>query len=155
MEDRLQIPIAKRLLDLTLCSLALVVLRPLMLLAARLIETSSKGPVFYHAPRAGYKGRTFYELKFRTMHVGADRHGAFTAKGDPRVFAAGKFLRIFKIDELPQIFNIFRGEMSSVGPRPEDVGIVRDCYNPRQRRVLEVAPGLTGLPQVRFFPELS
>lgn len=155
MQDRLRIPFAKRTLDLVLCGLAIIALGPVMLAAAILIKLSSRGPVFYQAPRAGYKGRTFHELKFRTMHVGADRHGAFTANKDPRVFAVGTFLRLFKIDELPQIFNIIRGEMSIVGPRPEDVNIVRDCYTPEQRKVLEVAPGLTGLPQVRFFPELS
>jgi lipopolysaccharide/colanic/teichoic acid biosynthesis glycosyltransferase len=149
------IPWAKRAVDLTLASLAMIVLGPLMLAAAVAIKLSSKGPVFYQAPRAGYRGQTFSELKFRTMHLGADRHGAFTAKGDPRVFPVGSILRLFKIDELPQILNILRGEMSIVGPRPEACEIVEQCYTPEQRKVLEVAPGLTGFPQVRFFPELS
>lgn len=154
-EDRLRIPPAKRALDLILCSLALVFLGPLMLLVAALIKLSSHGPVFYHAMRAGYKGRPFAELKFRTMHLNADRHGSFTAKDDPRVFPVGRFLRLFKIDEMPQILNILRGEMSIVGPRPEDTDTVEKCYNAEQRKVLDVAPGLTGFPQVRFFPELS
>jgi lipopolysaccharide/colanic/teichoic acid biosynthesis glycosyltransferase len=149
------IPFAKRCFDLVLCGIALIVLGPVMLVCAALIKLSSPGPVFYHAKRAGYQGRAFYELKFRTMHIGADRHGAFTAKGDPRVFPAGRLLRLFKIDELPQIVNILRGEMSIVGPRPEDYEIAAQCYTPAQRRVLDVAPGLTGFPQVRFFPELS
>ena len=149
------IPFPKRALDLTLCSLAMIVLGPVMLLAAIAIKLSSKGPVFYHAKRAGYKGQAFHELKFRTMRLGADRHGAFTAREDSRVFLAGKILRLFKIDELPQILNILRGEMSIVGPRPEAYEVVKECYTPEQRRVLDVAPGLTGLPQVRFFPELS
>jgi lipopolysaccharide/colanic/teichoic acid biosynthesis glycosyltransferase len=154
-EDRLRIPPAKRALDLILCSLALVFLGPLMLLVAALIKLSSPGPVFYRAMRAGYKGRPFAELKFRTMHLNADRHGSFTAKDDPRVFPVGRFLRLFKIDEMPQILNILRGEMSIVGPRPEDADTVEKCYNTQQRKVLDVAPGLTGFPQVRFFPELS
>lgn len=154
-EDRLRIPPAKRALDLMLCSLALVLLGPLMLLAAALIKLSSPGPVFYRAVRAGYKGRPFGELKFRTMHLNADRHGSFTAKDDPRVFPVGRFLRLFKIDEMPQILNILRGEMSIVGPRPEDTDTVEKCYSAEQRKVLDVAPGLTGFPQVRFFPELS
>lgn len=149
------IPIAKRAVDVALSSLAMIVLGPLMLAAAVAIKLSSKGPVFYHAPRAGYRGQTFFELKFRTMHLGADRHGAFTAKGDPRVFPVGSILRLFKIDELPQILNILRGEMSIVGPRPEACEIVEECYSPEQRKILDVAPGLTGFPQVRFFPELS
>jgi lipopolysaccharide/colanic/teichoic acid biosynthesis glycosyltransferase len=146
---------AKRALDLILCTLALVFLGPLMLLVAVLIKLSSPGPVFYHAMRAGHKGRPFAELKFRTMHLNSDRHGSFTAKDDPRVFPVGRFLRLFKIDEVPQIFNILRGEMSIVGPRPEDIDTVERCYSVEQRKVLEVAPGLTGFPQVRFFPELS
>ena len=145
----------KRATDLTLVLGALVFLGPLMLLAALLIKLSSRGPVFYVAPRMGLRGTRFGQLKFRTMHVGADRQGAFTAQGDRRVFAVGRWLRLFKVDELPQILNILRGEMSVVGPRPEDVATVDECYTVEQRRVLEAVPGLTGLVQVRFFPELS
>jgi lipopolysaccharide/colanic/teichoic acid biosynthesis glycosyltransferase len=89
------------------------------------------------------------------MHLHSDRHGSFTAKNDTRVFPVGRLLRLFKIDELPQILNILHGEMSIVGPRPEDIDTVEKCYTAEQRKVLEVAPGLTGFPQVRFFPELS
>jgi len=149
------IPLAKRALDIVLCCLALIVLGPIMLIAALAIKLSSRGPVFYHAKRAGYRGQPFYELKFRTMRIGADADGAFTARQDPRVFPAGTILRLFKIDELPQIINILRGEMSIVGPRPEAFEIVEECYTLEQRHVLDVAPGLTGFPQVRFFPELS
>lgn len=154
-EDRLRIPFAKRVLDLALSVTALVLASPLLVFAAIAIKLSSPGPVFYLARRAGYKGQPFLEYKFRTMHVGADRHGAFTGKQDARVFAVGHILRLFKIDELPQLFNIIKGEMSIVGPRPEDVETVERYYTPDQRRVLNVAPGLTGLPQVRFFPDLS
>ncbi len=145
----------KRATDLALVSAALVLLGPLMLLIALLIKLSSRGPVFYVAPRMGWRGIPFGQLKFRTMHVGADRQGAFTAQHDRRVFAVGRWLRLFKIDELPQILNILRGEMSVVGPRPEEVTTVEMCYTPAQRKVLDAMPGLTGLPQVRFFPELS
>ncbi len=154
-EDRLKIPISKRALDLALCSIALALLSPLFLIVALLIKLSSPGPVFYKARRAGYKGRPFSAFKFRSMHLGSDRHGAITAQNDPRVFAVGRLLRTFKIDELPQLWNILRGEMSIVGPRPEDVEIAATCYTPRQRKVLEAAPGLTGIPQVRFFPDLG
>lgn len=145
----------KRATDITLCGLALVVLGPLMLVAAVAIWLSSPGPLLYVAPRMGRGGRPFGQFKFRSMHVGADRKGAFTEKNDNRIFWAGRVIRLFKIDELPQIFNILRGEMSVVGPRPEDIKTVENYYTAEQRRVLAVLPGLTGLPQVRFFPELS
>jgi len=145
----------KRSTDLAMVSAALLFLGPLLLVVALLIKVSSRGPVFYVAPRMGWRGLPFGQLKFRTMHVGADRQGAFTAKQDSRVFSVGKWLRLFKIDELPQIFNILRGEMSVVGPRPEDVATVQECYTIAQKKVLEAVPGLTGLVQVRFFPELS
>jgi len=145
----------KRSTDLAMVSAALLFLGPLLLVVALLIKVSSRGPVFYVAPRMGWRGMPFGQLKFRTMHVGADRQGAFTTKQDSRVFSVGKWLRLFKIDELPQIFNILRGEMSVVGPRPEDVATVQECYTVAQKKVLEAVPGLTGLVQVRFFPELS
>jgi lipopolysaccharide/colanic/teichoic acid biosynthesis glycosyltransferase len=152
---RERFPLSKRATDLVLCLLALVVLGPVMLAVALLIKLSSGSPVFYKAPRAGYKGRPFHELKFRTMFVGSDRQGAFTSKNDKRILPCGRLIRLLKLDELPQIFNILRGEMSVVGPRPEDLSIVDECYDERQRQVLDVRPGLTGIPQVRFFPELS
>ena len=145
----------KRATDLAFVSAALVLLGPLMLLVALLIKLSSRGPVFYIAPRMGWRGIPFGQIKFRTMHVGADRQGAFTVQHDRRVFAVGRWLRLFKIDELPQILNILRGEMSVVGPRPEEVATVEKCYTTEQREVLNAMPGLTGLPQVRYFPELS
>ncbi len=148
-------PITKRALDIAVCGVALVMLAPLMALIALLIKCSSRGPVFYVAPRAGRFGIPFGQLKFRTMHIGADKAGAFTACKDSRVFPVGRLLRLFKLDELPQLWNVVRGDMSVVGPRPEDLATVRECYTSRQMHVLDVAPGLTGLPQVRFFPELS
>jgi lipopolysaccharide/colanic/teichoic acid biosynthesis glycosyltransferase len=148
-------PWSKRACDILLSGAALLVLSPVFLLVPLVIKLSSTGPVFYVAPRAGRRGVTFGQLKFRTMHAGSDRSGAFTAKNDSRVFAAGRVLRLFKVDELPQLINVLRGEMSIVGPRPEEVNIVAECYTPAQREVLEAVPGLTGLPQVRFFPELS
>lgn len=145
----------KRATDLALALLALAFLGPAMLVIALLIKLSSRGPVFYVAPRMGRHGRPFGQMKFRTMHVGADRQGAFTAQHDSRVFALGRWLRLFKVDELPQVLNILWGEMSVVGPRPEDVATVERCYTAEQMRVLDAVPGLTGLVQVRYFPELS
>ena len=150
-----KIPFSKRALDVALSLVLLLLTAPVMIVAAVLIKLSSSGPVFYVAPRAGWGGGTFGQYKFRTMHPGADRGGAFTANDDQRVFPVGRLLRLFKLDELPQMLNILRGEMSVVGPRPEAVETVRDYYTPQQRQVLEAPPGLTGIPQVRFFPELS
>ncbi len=161
MRNRAQLPevpriaVSKRVTDVVLSLFALLLLGPVMFAAALMIKLSSPGPVLYRARRAGYKGQPFDELKFRTMHQGANRHGAFTPANDTRIFPAGRLMRLFKIDELPQIFNILQGEMSIVGPRPEDVAIVSECYDSRQRQVLEVPPGLTGFPQIRFFPDLS
>ena len=152
-DGRPHIPFPKRAMDVVLAGLALVALAPVFALAAAVVKLSSPGPVFYRALRAGYRGRPFKALKFRTMHVGSDRRGAITANEDPRVFRTGAFLRLLKIDELPQLCNVLKGEMSLVGPRPEDPSIVANSYSADQRRVLEVAPGLTGLPQIRFFPE--
>jgi lipopolysaccharide/colanic/teichoic acid biosynthesis glycosyltransferase len=146
---------AKRLFDIIFASLGLLLSAPLFGVIAAAIKLSSKGPLFYVAPRAGRYGVPFGQLKFRTMRIGADRAGAFTAKNDSRIFPAGRILRLFKLDELPQLWNVLRGDMSFVGPRPEEINIVSTCYTPDQRRVLDVPPGLTGLPQVRFFPELS
>ena len=144
----------KRLVDLLLSSVGLFLLCPVLLLAAFAIKLSSKGPILYVAKRAGLNGVPFYVLKFRTMHCGADQFGPCTARHDQRIFFVGKILRSLKIDELPQLINVLRGEMSIVGPRPEDWNIVQTWYTPAQREVLKVRPGLTGIPQVRYFPEI-
>ena len=145
----------KRAFDVAMSGLALLVLSPLFALIAIAIKVSSAGAVFYVAPRAGRGNQLFGQLKFRTMHMNADKAGAFTAKNDSRIFVVGKGLRMLKLDELPQLWNVFCGEMSIVGPRPEDWETVRSCYTTEQMRVLDARPGLTGLPQVRFFPDLS
>lgn len=133
----------KRLIDLALSSVALLASAPVMLLAAAAIKLTSKGPVLYRSPRAGRHGRPFDMLKMRTMTVGADRQGTITAGGDLRVTAVGRFLRRTKIDEVPQLWNILRGEMSVVGPRPESLSIVEEHYAPEHRQALVIRPGLT------------
>lgn len=132
----------KRFLDILLSSLALLVMFPLLLIAAAGVRCSSPGPVFYRARRMGKDLRPFDVFKFRSMRTGADREGGITAAHDSRVFPFGAFLRKTKIDELPQLVNILRGEMSIIGPRPEDVDIVLESYTPEQKRTLEVLPGL-------------
>lgn len=128
--------------DRLLALLALLVLSPVMLAAAIGIKCSSKGPVFYKPQRMGKGMKPMRIYKFRTMRVGADREGAITGVHDSRVFAWGAILRKTKIDELPQLLNILRGEMSIVGPRPEDVEIAERCYTQEERRTLDVLPGL-------------
>src|SRR5262245_57148433 len=115
-----------RLLDVSLSALGLVLLSPLLLLATLVVKCSSPGPIFYRARRVGKNGRLFDVYKFRTMVVDADSRGPrVTGSGDRRVTGMGRFLRNTKIDELPQLFNVLKGDMSLVGPRPEDPHIVK------------------------------
>jgi exopolysaccharide biosynthesis polyprenyl glycosylphosphotransferase len=151
--------LAKRVLDLTGSSVGLVLLSPLLLAIAVAIRCSSPGPVFFVQRRAGLGGRPFPMLKFRTMEDGADnRLGEFVDLGaleepafklldDPRITSVGRLLRRTSLDELPQLVNVILGEMSLVGPRPEQVEVV-EHYTPEQRFRLSVKPGLTGPMQV-------
>jgi exopolysaccharide biosynthesis polyprenyl glycosylphosphotransferase len=149
----------KRLVDLTVSVAGLVVLSPLLLLAALLIKLSSQGPVLFRQTRCGLNGRHFTLLKFRTMYLGAEEKldevahlnvvngPAFKARRDPRVTPLGRFLRRLSIDELPQLANVLVGHMSLVGPRPplpEEV----TRYERWQLRRLSMKPGITGLWQV-------
>ena len=140
----------KRLFDLVCALPGLIVLAPLFLVIGLLIKLDSPGPVFYRGERIGKDGIPFKMFKFRTMVVNADQMGsALTHSGDPRVTQVGRALRHWKIDELPQVINILRGDMSVVGPRPESPRYV-EHYTPEQRQVLSVRPGVTGLTQVKF-----
>lgn len=135
----------KRLFDVVASGLGLALTAPLMAVAAVGIRLSSAGPVVYRARRAGMGGRPFTMYKLRTMRV---NHGLWrsriTTAHDPRVFPFGRLLRATKIDELPQLLNVLRGDMSIVGPRPEDPDLVARCYTPLQRETLRVRPGLAG-----------
>jgi lipopolysaccharide/colanic/teichoic acid biosynthesis glycosyltransferase len=140
----------KRLFDILASFVGLVVLGPVMLLLAVLVKLDSPGPVLYRAPRIGRRGRPFHMLKFRTMVADADRMGpAVTYDRDPRITRLGAILRGARMDELPQLINVLRGEMSLVGPRPEAPDYVA-YYTPEQRAVLRVRPGVTGLAQLTF-----
>ena len=134
----------KRVLDVLLSLVALVVLSPILSLAAFGVWLSDRSPILYRARLTGRNGRPFTMYKLRTMRV---NHGAFqsviTADQDPRVFPFGAWLRRAKVDELPQLVNILRGDMSIVGPRPEHPDIVTRHYRPEHRELLEVRPGLT------------
>ena len=133
----------KRLFDIVAAALGLLVAAPVLLAAAIAIKWASPGPVFYVAKRAGRDGTPFGMFKLRTMHVRAVHGAVITAPGDPRIFPLGKILRRTKLDELPQLLNVLRGDMSIVGPRPEDPAIVRDHYTDWMRETLRVRPGLT------------
>lgn len=144
----------KRGLDCACALVLLVLASPVMVLIALAVKLTSAGPVFYRGERAGLRGIRFRQLKFRSMSVGR-AGGAFTTRGDPRITALGRLLRFLKLDELPQLINVLRGEMSMVGPRPEDFSVVAEYYSPEQLRVLSVRPGLTCLIQVRVFPDFT
>jgi len=132
-----------RWLDVLVSLIGLILLGPLFLLLAALIKLDSPGPVFYRAERMGKGGQPFRLCKFRSMVRDAEQHGpAITSAGDNRITRVGRMLRRTKTDELPQLVNVLKGDMSLVGPRPEDPRYVQ-LYTPEQRRVLEVRPGIT------------
>ena len=138
-----------RAADVVIASVGIVLLSPLLLVAAVAVKLDSRGPVFYRQRRAGLDGEPFELWKLRTMHPGADPVGVGTPvlEGDPRVTRVGGFLRRFSLDEVPNLINVLRGELAIVGPRPTLEAQV-DLYTPRQRRRLEVRPGITGWAQV-------
>jgi lipopolysaccharide/colanic/teichoic acid biosynthesis glycosyltransferase len=141
---------AKRGLDITVALVGLMVLAPLFIVIAVLIKLDSPGTVFFRGKRIGQYGRPFNILKFRSMVPDAPQKGAaITCEGDPRITRIGKVLRKTKLDELPSLVNVLMGEMSLVGPRPESPEWV-DRYTPRQRAVLTVRPGITGLAQIKY-----
>lgn len=135
----------KRGLDLLLSSCAIVLLSPMLLLIGLAVKGESTGPVLYRGLRVGVGGRRFRMLKFRTMVVGADTIGGpSTADADPRITPLGRYLRRYKLDELPQLLNVLKGEMSLVGPRPE-VPQYTAMLTEEERQILTVRPGITDL----------
>ena len=139
-----------RLFDIIASGLGLIVLSPLFLVLAIWIKLDSKGPVFYRQVRVGFKNKDFRIFKFRSMRVGADKGSLVTIGGhDPRVTKSGYFIRKFKFDELPQLINVFLGDMSLVGPRPEVRHYV-DYWTPEQMHALDVRPGITDPASIKF-----
>jgi len=139
-----------RIFDILIAALALFALSPVLLIVAVWIKLGSRGPVIYRQRRVGQDGREFELLKLRTMEQGSDPVGVGTvvARDDPRVTAAGRFLRRTSLDEIPNLVNVLRGEMAIVGPRPTIPAQVVS-YTPHQHRRHEVRPGLTGWAQVQ------
>ena len=140
----------KRGFDVIVAILGLVVTSPVIVAAAIAVKLEGAGPAFYSGRRVGKDGRQFHILKLRTMRAGSGP--AVTAGDDPRITGVGRFLRRTKIDELPQLLNVVKGEMSLVGPRPEDPRYV-ERYTPEQRRLLSVRPGITGPAALAFVDE--
>ena len=140
----------KRLFDIVASACGLIVLSPLFLVLAIWVKLDSDGPVFYRQTRVGRNNQDFRLYKFRSMRVGADRQGLITVGGrDPRITRSGYFIRKYKLDELPQLINVFLGDMSLVGPRPEVRKYV-DMYTAEQLHVLDVRPGITDMASIRY-----
>ena len=140
----------KRLFDIVASGFGLIVLSPLFLILAVWIKLDSPGPVFYRQVRVGRDNRDFRIFKFRSMRMGADKGSLVTIGGhDPRVTRSGYIIRKLKLDELPQLINVFVGDMSLVGPRPEVRHYV-DYWTPEQMRVLSVRPGITDPASIKF-----
>ncbi len=141
------------LFDRTVAAVALVLLSPLLLVLALLVRTTSRGPVIFRQQRVGRDGRLFEIYKFRTMtHNGTTGSGQVSPAGDPRVTPVGRVLRAWYLDELPQLVNVVKGDMSLVGPRPETPEFVA-LYSEEERRVLTVRPGLAGPSTLGFMDE--
>lgn len=145
---------AKRLFDWLASSVGLLILAPLLILLALLIKLDSRGPVFFRQERVGRGGKLFRIHKFRTMVIDAEHQGAqITVGADPRITRLGRWLRKTKLDELPQLFDVWIGHMSFVGPRPE-VTVYVSYYAPEVRDlILSVRPGITDLASIKFWDE--
>ncbi|HKW63895.1 MAG TPA: sugar transferase [Candidatus Acidoferrum sp.] len=143
----------KRALDLVLSTLGLVASLPLLLVLAILTKLESRGPVFYRGVRIGRFGKPFQIFKFRSMVEDAEKLGGDSTPGDdPRVTRVGRFLREYKLDELPQLLNVIKGEMSLVGPRPQVPWAV-ELYSQEERAILGARPGITDYASLRFRDE--
>ncbi|MBN1393473.1 MAG: sugar transferase [Pirellulales bacterium] len=145
----------KRVLDFLAAGLGIFLLSPLLFVTAALVKLTSRGPVLFRQQRTGRGGKQFYILKFRTMVADApEKGGQITFGADPRITPVGRILRKTKIDELPQLFNVLRGDMGLVGPRPEVRKYV-DMFADDYREILRVRPGITDLASVKFRDEAA
>ena len=144
----------KRAVDIIVAAIALVVLLPLLALVAILVKLDSRGRILFKQERIGKEFRPFCIYKFRTMREGAQLTASLTIGDDPRITRVGKYLRATKIDELPQLLNILKGQMSLVGPRPE-VRCYVDLFRRDYERILKVRPGLTDLASIKYSDEAT
>jgi lipopolysaccharide/colanic/teichoic acid biosynthesis glycosyltransferase len=141
--------ISKRVFDILFSSLVLIALSPLFLLISILVKNTSSGPILFKGNRTGKNGIPFEIFKFRSMYVGSEMKAGSTSRNDSRITSIGKFIRKYKIDELPQLINVFKGEMSFVGPRPE-LKKYTDQYKGEELLILKVKPGITDLSSIKF-----
>ncbi|MBR2822303.1 MAG: sugar transferase [Clostridia bacterium] len=144
--------VVKRGIDLLLAVVLLIPGAVIMIPLAVWVKLDSPGPVFYRAVRGGYHNQPFYIFKFRSMVVGADQTGGTTAKNDTRVTGAGRIMRRFKLDEVPQLLNILKGDMSFVGPRPELL-LYTQRYTEEEQCILWVRPGVTDRSSITFIAQ--
>ena len=140
----------KRGLDIVISLIALIILSPVLLVTAVAVKLDSAGPVIFKQERLGVKGKVYTMYKFRSMTVGAEKSGVYSNKHDARVTKVGKIIRATSIDELPQLINILKGDMSLIGPRPALTyhPWTWDKYTDEQKRMFDVRPGITGWAQV-------
>ncbi|MAW21303.1 MAG: sugar transferase [Flavobacteriales bacterium] len=142
----------KRIIDIFFAILGMFFLSPLFLLLPILIKSTSKGSVFFIQERVGRKGKIFKMIKFRTMHAIQDSNSTISIKGDSRITKVGVFLRRYKLDELPELMNVFLGQMSLVGPRPDVPGYADKLFG-NNRNILKLRPGITGLASLKYSNE--
>ena len=142
----------KRLIDIFFSLFGIVILLPLFILLSILIKSTSKGPVFFVQTRVGQAGKLFKMIKFRTMYEFTESNNMITFKGDPRVTKLGVHLRKYKLDELPELINVFLGDMSIVGPRPDVPGYA-DKLVGINRNILKLKPGITGPASLKYLNE--
>ena len=149
----------KRLIDVILCSIGIIILSPVFLITALLIKLESKGPIIFKQERLGKNGNIFKIYKFRSMCVGAEKTGSgvYSGKNDSRVTKVGKIIRATSIDELPQFFNILKGDMSIIGPRPALTyhPWKYEEYNDEQKHMFDIRPGVTGWAQINGRKEVE
>lgn len=142
-----------RIFDILFATFGLVILSPLLIFVYVAIVLESRGGGFYRQERTGRYGKPFRLIKFRSMYVNADKHGLITVGGhDNRITRVGYYIRKYKIDELPQLINVVKGDMSIVGPRPE-VKKYTDLYTEEQRKILDVRPGITDYASIKYVDE--
>lgn len=143
--------------DIAIALFGLFITSPFLLIIGIAIKIDSPGPILYKQKRLGLHGRVFYIYKFRTMYVGSERKGVYEVEGDRRVTRVGRFIRKTSIDELPQLVNILRGEMSLIGPRPPLIyhPWTYDKYTRKQKKMFSVKPGITGWAQVNGRKEVE
>jgi lipopolysaccharide/colanic/teichoic acid biosynthesis glycosyltransferase len=150
MQDNFYTKYGKRIFDFIASLIGLILLSPFLVIIGVLVKISDKGPVFYRSKRVGQNFKPFYLLKFRTMVVNAEELGpSITKGGDQRITKIGKFLRKTKLDELPQLWNVIKGELSLVGPRPEVEKYI-SFYKDDYKEILKIRPGITDYAAIKF-----